>query len=116
ILELLAASEIVNNIINKIEQLQNQIPNRHFGLLSKVYQLAIKPPPNRPPFVFLNQRTSVESETHVHTVELRKFRHDCLDQCRQRYHFIDARWNVANTKLQRRKLRMRSNVPPDLLG
>src|SRR5260370_40034752 len=53
IFKLLAASEIVNHIVNEGEQFENQITHRHFDLLAEVDELAIQTPPNGSPFVLL---------------------------------------------------------------
>src|SRR6185503_20002768 len=115
VFDLFAASQLVQNIVYEIEQLEDQIPNRHLFLFAEVDQLPIEAPPHRPPLVLLNKGAAVEPEPKVLTIELVQFSDYGLDQRRKGDHLIDLRREVAYPEFQSREGRMRSYVPPYLL-
>src|SRR5206468_2406149 len=70
VLDLFAAAQLVNNVIDEIEQFQDQVTYRHFLLLAEINQFSVESPANGPPLVLLNQSAPIEPESHVHPIEL----------------------------------------------
>ena len=64
-LDLLARPEFVHHVVNKVQQLENQIARRHFFLLAKVDHLAVDSPTHGAPFVFLNQHAPVKAKAKI---------------------------------------------------
>src|SRR5438477_3926779 len=115
VVELLAAAQFVNHVVDKREQLEDQIANGNLRLLTEVDQLAVQAPADCSPLVFLNERAPIKTKAHIHPIELGKFRDYRLNERGERNDFVDSRRYVTDAKLQGRECRVRADIPPYLL-
>src|SRR6267143_666176 len=65
VLHFFARPEVVQYVVDKVQQLENQIARWHFFLLAKVDHLAVEPPTHRTPFILLNQHAPIEAKAQV---------------------------------------------------
>src|SRR6266446_7532796 len=105
----------IENVVNKVEQLKNQISHRHFLLLAKIDHLTVESPTHRAPLVFLNQHAPVKPKAEILLNQHVEFCDNRLKQSSDGNRVVDPRGNVANAKLKRGEKRMRANVTPDFL-
>ena len=63
--DLFSGTEVVENIIDKFQQLADEVFNRHLLLLTKIQELAVESISNGPPFVLLDETAVVKTETEV---------------------------------------------------
>src|SRR5207302_10374367 len=115
-LDFFARVELVNDVVNKIQQLANQIDHRHFLILAKVDHLALQTITHGSPFVFLNQHPAIQPEAEIPVHQLIELGDDCLEQRRNGDRVVDASRNVTDAKLEGWKERMRAAVPPNLFA
>src|SRR5215213_1714113 len=114
VLDLLAAAELIDNVIDEREQFENQTAHRDFLLYAEVDQLPVEAPPHRPPLVLLNKGAPVEAEPHVLFIELVQLRDNSLNQGGEADDLIDARRDVTDADFEGREEGMRPDVPPYL--
>src|SRR4030095_10726940 len=116
VVNLFSRSQLINYVVDKLQQLQNQTPDRNFRLLAKIDHFAVESITNGAPLVFLNQHTSIQSEPKVLVDKRIQLRDNRLEKSSNGKRIVDARGNVTNAELQRWEKRMRANVPPDLFA
>src|SRR5688572_28392236 len=116
VVDRLAAAELVDDVVEELAQLDRELPHRHFGAFAEVDQLAVDPPPRRPPLVLLDERPAVQPESLVPGVELVQLDHDGLAQGGDHHRRFRLGGDVADPEFERAERRMRADVPPDLLG
>src|SRR5713226_10280937 len=64
-----AAAELVDNVVDKGEQLDGKIAHGHLGLLAEIDELAFDAVARGTPLVFFDERAAVDAKTHVTGVE-----------------------------------------------
>src|SRR5712664_2597347 len=115
VLDLFPRAEIVEHVVDKLQQLANQIFGGNFLLFAKIDHHAVQTVTHGAPLVLLNQHAPVETKAKVLLDQAGEFGDDGLEQSGDGDSVVDARGNVADAKLQRREKRMRPAIPPDLL-
>src|SRR4030095_11883622 len=114
-LNLLPRAQIVEHVVDKFQKLSHQIPRWYFLLLAKINHHAVEAPTHGAPLVFLNQHAPVQTKAEVLFNQFRQLGDNRLKQGGDRDGVINARGNIADSKLQWWGERMRPAVPPDLL-
>src|SRR5215813_7521563 len=64
-----ATSQVVDHVIHKLQELRNQRLHWHFGLFSEIDQLPFDAVTRRAPFVFFDQRTTINSPALIRGVK-----------------------------------------------
>src|SRR4029078_7170629 len=116
VLDLFAATQIIDNIIHQLDYLMHQRIGISLGALAEIDHLAVEPPALRTPLVFVDQRAPVDAKGGVlfeHRVELDDQR---LHRRSQRDTLVDASGDVADTEFERAELWVRAHIPPELLA
>src|SRR6266568_689954 len=80
VLDVLARSQLVDNIIDEFQQLVEQLAVRHFGFLAEVDELCVRSEASRALLVFIQQGVPVNAPREVRAVELVEFRCDRLEK------------------------------------
>src|SRR5262249_58788706 len=78
-LPLLAAAQLVHDVVDELQQLPGQVAERHLDLLAEVDELAVDPPPAGPPLVLQDEPSPVDPEAEVSGPQLVEFGEDRLD-------------------------------------
>src|SRR2546428_6387394 len=70
VLDLASAVQLVDDIVDKLEELQRELAHRHFQPAAKVDQLAIESPARRAPLVLFDQTPVIDPEPEVSRPQL----------------------------------------------
>src|ERR1044071_10074383 len=65
VVDLVARSEAVDDVVDELEQLVEQLPERHLGALAEVDELPVDAEARRARLVLIQQRAAVEAPSHV---------------------------------------------------
>jgi hypothetical protein len=111
-----AASEIVDDIIDKIEKFECEIAHGNFGFFAEVDELALDAVASGAPFVFFNQGAAVESVALVAFVKTMEFHDDGLGKSGNRDGFFDFGGDIEHTEFESAEHGVRTDVPPDFFA
>jgi len=111
-----AASQVVDHVVDEGQQLGDQVDRRHLLLLAEVDQLAADAIARRPPFVLVEQQPAIEAKAQVLLDQPVELGHHRLDQRGERDGLVDPHRHVADAELERVEVRVHADVPPDHLA
>src|SRR6266849_6852382 len=111
-----AAAEVVDHVVDEGEQLDGKIAHGHFGLLAEIDELAFDAVASGAPLVFFDERTAVQAEAHISSVQAMQLDDDGLGERGDGHGFFNLSGDIAHAELEGAERWMRANVPPDLLA
>ncbi len=111
-----AAAEIVDDVINKLEQFMNEFARGDFRFLAKVNELAFDAVASRAPLVLFDEGAAIQSPAHVALVEAMKLDDDGLAESGDGDGFIHFCANVEQAELKSAEGRVGTDVPPDFFA
>src|SRR5439155_838392 len=100
--DLATRAELVDDVIDKLEELDREVAHRHLALDAEVDEVRVHAPAHRAPLVLLDERGRVLPETEVPVAQHEELRADRLDEGREADRLVDARRRVAHAELDRR--------------
>src|SRR5262249_32647749 len=100
VFDLPTAVQLINDIIDEFEEFQDQVSGGYLLLLTEVYKLSIKAPPDGPPLILLYESAAVEPEPHVLPVQFVQLGDYRLEQRRNGNNLIDFRRNITNPEFK----------------
>src|SRR5207237_5521327 len=115
VLRRLAASQLVEHILEEVEQLDREIAHWHLLAAAEINQLTVDPPARRPPLVLLDERAGINPEPQVILAHAIHLHHDGLGERGERDRHARRRRHVADAEFERAERRVRPQVPPQLL-
>src|SRR5207244_162194 len=100
ILNLAAAPELVDDIVDKREELERELAHRHLGAAAEVDQLAVEAPARRTPFVLLDQAAVIHAKSEIARPQLIQLDDDRLGERGDGNRGARRRRHVADPELE----------------
>src|SRR5258707_9391117 len=113
--DLLAAAQLVQHVIQEpLDQLADEVARRELLPLAEVDELAVEAEADGTPLVLFDQLGGVYTKRHVVAPQLPELGDEGLQDRGHADCLVHARADVANAELQRGKIPVRAQVPPEL--
>ena len=107
-------SEIVDDIINKVEQFQDELGGIDFLFAAEVDHLALNAISRGTPLVLHDECATIRAEPKILRAKLVQLCGDGLHECRQANRLVGAHRDIADADFEGWEYRMRAHIPPDL--
>jgi hypothetical protein len=116
VVDLGAAAQFVEDIVNESEVLEDEFANGHFGLFAEVDHLAVDAVADGAEFVLHQKGAGVLAIVDVARVEVPELAGGGLDERGDGDGLLRAEGDVADPDFDGVEERMGANVPPDFFG
>src|SRR6266567_6405329 len=111
-----ATTQVVNNILNKVQGFINRVTHAQAAAFAKIDDLGIQTIAHRPPLVFFEIFTAKDGYIHVVFMTPGELGDQSLAESCERKSIFNSCRHIANTKFEGIKKWMRPYIPPDFFA
>ena len=116
IVDFLTRAQFVDHVVHKLKIVRSSDRETALRFAYRSRSVCRRSRSARPPFVLHQQGAAIETKALIRGMQLIEFGDSGLDQRGDRDGLVGAHRHVADAELQRGKVRVRADIPPDFLG